>query len=136
MSTRAVGLALVLSVLSSAGCGTAANLVGAGPGKKVPFGGVMRDARGMTEARGGAAPAGPGEEWEPKPHQLVALVLCAADLPLSLVGDVLTWPYTRSYTYINQPNDYLPIQVAPPPPPILVAPPAQVPADGRPQAAP
>ncbi len=138
MSCHAIRVAALLALLPLAGCGTVANLAGAGPGKKVPFGGVRRDVQGVTEARGGAAPAAAGPGWEPKPHQLVALILCAADLPLSLVGDVVTWPYTRTYSYINQPNDYPPLQVAPPPaaPALPVPPAALVPPGGRPRPAP
>lgn len=140
MTSHAIRVALLLSVLSAAGCGTAANLVGAGPGKKVPFGGVAHDVRRLTEVRDGDFTVGwGGHEWEPQPHQRVGLmVLCAADLPLSLVGDVVTWPYARAYTYINQPTDYPPIAVAPPPaaPAFPFRPVTPVPADGRPQTTP
>jgi hypothetical protein len=31
------------------------------------------------------------------------MLLCAADLPFSLLGDVVLWPYTVAYNFINQP---------------------------------
>jgi hypothetical protein len=44
----------------------------------------------------------PTSEPEPRP-QVGPLLLCAADLPLSLVGDVVTLPYTAAYSCVNQP---------------------------------
>jgi uncharacterized protein YceK len=135
MTSHAIRIALLLSVLSTAGCGTAANLVGAGPGKKTPFGGVRHDVRRLTEARDGELTVGwGGREWGLQPHQQAGLmILCAADLPLSLVGDVVTWPYARAYSYINQPTDYPGVVLAAPPaPPAIPLPPAtRVPADGQ-----
>jgi hypothetical protein len=143
MTSHAIRVALLFSVLSAAGCGTAANLVGAGPRKKVPFGGVQHDKRCLSKVRDGELNLGwGGHEWEPQPHQQMGLmVLCAADLPLSLVGDVVTWPYARTYSYINQPTDYPPIGVATPPaapaPPVSPSIPApRVPANGGPPASP
>jgi hypothetical protein len=41
---------------------------------------------------------------EPEQYPQVALmVFCAADLPFSCIGDVVTWPYTAAYSFINQP---------------------------------
>jgi hypothetical protein len=31
------------------------------------------------------------------------MLLYALDLPFSLMGDVVTWPYTAAYSFINQP---------------------------------
>lgn len=116
MTARAIRVAVLFAALSTLGCGTVANLAGAGPGKKAPFGGVKRDLQCLTEAREGAVALGTGQDWEPRPHeQQMLTVLCAADLPFSLIGDVITWPYTRAYTYINEPTDYPPLQVVAPP---------------------
>jgi uncharacterized protein YceK len=123
MTARAIRVALLFAALSTAGCGTAGNLIGAGPGKKVPFGGVRRDVQCLTEVRDGEVTLRTGREWEPLRHeQHLLMVLCAADLPFSLIGDVISWPYTRTYSYINQPNDIPALLVVPPAPPIPVAP--------------
>ncbi len=115
MTARAIRVALLFAVVSSAGCGTAGNLVGAGPGKKVPFGGVKRDLQCLTEVRDGDVALRTGQEWEPSRHEHhLMMVLCAADLPFSLLGDVISWPYTRVYSCINEPTDYPPIQIATP----------------------
>ncbi len=123
MTCRAIRVALLLPALSAAGCGTAANLVGAGPGKKIPFGGVQHDMQCLTKADDGTR-----HPSEAKPYA-VPQFLWAADLPLSFVGDVVTWPYTRAYTYINQPTDYPALLVEPPPgAPAIVPPGAPAPA--------
>jgi hypothetical protein len=81
---RVMGYVALSAVLTSCGCGTMANIEGRrlpspGPsGQEVsrPFGGVRRDI-----------------EWlhsEKSPSNL----LYAADLPLSLVGDLVTLPKT------------------------------------------
>ncbi len=47
--------------------------------------------------------AHPKSESDSEPHPQVApLLLCAADLPFSLIGDIVTWPYTAAYVCINQ----------------------------------
>ena len=113
-TSRAIRAAVVLAVLPLAGCGTAANLVGTWPGQKVPFGGVQRDVRCLNEARDGQLNLTSAQTWEAKDRPQYGLAaLVAADLPLTLVGDVLTWPYCRAYQYINQPTDY-PTFVMPP----------------------
>jgi hypothetical protein len=43
------------------------------------------------------------------------MLCCAADLPLSLIGDIVTWPYTAAYTFINQPVPAPPVVVSTPP---------------------
>jgi hypothetical protein len=116
MTARAIRVALLFAALATLGCGTAGNLIGAGPGKKVPFGGVQRDLQCLTEVRDGEVTLRTGEEWAPLRHeQHLLMLLCAADLPFSFVGDVISWPYTRTYSFINQPTDYPPIQVSAPP---------------------
>jgi hypothetical protein len=133
MTFRTICAALLLSCLSIAGCGTVANLARPGPegGGKVPFGGVHHDLQSIrTAADGGPiSTASPTLETVLSP-QMAHIVLCAADLPLSLLGDVVTWPYTCAYTWINQPVNYPAIILDVPPavptvPPVLpVVPPA------------
>jgi uncharacterized protein YceK len=133
MAVRALRVALLLSGLPIAGCGTVVNLSRSHPeeGAKVPFGGVSQDVRCMKKAadgEGGDRPL-PGSQSEQCGR--VALMLgCAADLPFSLIGDVVTWPYTASYTYINHPIPVPPTTEAPPPPV------AQAKGEGRPERAP
>jgi hypothetical protein len=40
------------------------------------------------------------------------MLFCAADLPFSLIGDVLTWPYAAAYSFINQPIPTPPVTPA------------------------
>lgn len=154
MTVRAIGVAVLLSTLPVAGCGTVANLAHSRPeqGGRTPFGGVERDLACIQQAHAGDAPAKPHRKYgsEQYPHEAMA-VLCALDLPFSLVGDVVTWPYTFTYSRINAPTDYPPVALGPPPtvvpplPPLLpapnAAPPMPIPtppggpaAEGRPQA--
>jgi hypothetical protein len=95
MAFRASCVALLLSILPIAGCGTAANLVRWRPeeGGRSPFGGVRQDVSCIEQASN-------GESDSRTSHKAL---ICAADLPLSFVGDVVTWPYTAAYTFINQP---------------------------------
>lgn len=111
MTSRAIRVALLVPALAAVGCGTASNLIGAGPGKKVPFGGVHHDIRCLNHAADGQF--GGRSEAESYPR-LMTMVLCAADLPLSFVADAVTWPYTCSYTYVNSPTDYPPLLITPP----------------------
>ncbi|WP_168219484.1 hypothetical protein [Limnoglobus roseus] len=83
---------------------------------KIPFGGVKHDMAFVREGIGGGAgkahhPAGSGQS----PGTLAAFV-CAADLPFSLVGDIVTWPYTKAYTRINEPIPYPPVTMSALPP--------------------
>jgi uncharacterized protein YceK len=118
MVCRAIGVALLLASLPIAGCGTVANL--ANPhtedGGHLPFGGVKRDVTKLDQAAHGAY----GYKTPPKDadqHPQVVPALCAAvDLPFSLVGDVLTWPYTATFTFINQPIQVPPMVPGPNPP--------------------
>lgn len=130
MAGRACCAALLLSSLLIAGCGTATNLVEPGPvaGGKTPFGGVQKDERWIEQAsRGELCDKNSRRESKQRP-QVGLMLLCAADWPLSFVGDVLTWPYTASYTFINQPIPTPPVILTPnvpgTPAPEAVMPPA------------
>lgn len=122
MAFRVICVALLLSSLTTAGCGTVANLAvtHSDEGGKTPFGGVRQDVGCIKKAANGElafeAPAHPEPGQRP---QVGLLILCAADLPFSLIGDVLTWPYTATYSFINQPVPVPPVtqepnQVQPP----------------------
>jgi uncharacterized protein YceK len=130
MAFRAIVVTLLLSCLPIAGCGTVANVAGLYPeeGGQSPFGGVRHDVCSIKKAANGEcdSPTNPKAKSEPHP-QTALLVLCAADLPFSLVGDVVTWPYTVAYSFINQPIPSPPVmQAASPPVP-------QATGEGRPQ---
>jgi len=117
MAIRASCAALLLSSLFIAGCGTVSNLVKSDPeeGGKSPFGGVRQDLRCIEKASNGDIGFGTHAKSEPEQYPQVALMMfCAADLPLSLIGDVVTWPYTATYTFINQPTPTPPVTLAPP----------------------
>lgn len=121
MAIRVICAALLLASLPIAGCGTAANLVKCDPGTdgKSPFGGVRHDVMCMKTAGNGDTGCGIQPDSASQQHlQAARTFLCAVDLPFSLIGDLLTWPYTAAYTYINQP--------------VPLPPMAQAPADGRP----
>lgn len=152
MAFRAICVAVLLTTLPVAGCGTAANLVRQGPeqGGVSPFGGVRQDVWCIKNAANGEFGVRTQPKSEAEQHPRVALMLlCAADLPLSLIGDILTWPYTRAYSFINQPVPIPPVtlinlpvtQAIPIPPatqlmPIPIAPATPAPAEGRPQPSP
>ena len=130
MAFRTICLAVVLSILPIAGCGTISNVVRARPdaGGKVPFGGVKHDLWSMKKTANGEFGFGkqPSADSERYPH-LALLIFCAADLPFSLFGDIMTWPYTVVYTYVNQPTPTPPVIIATPDaqsqaPPISAAP--------------
>jgi uncharacterized protein YceK len=106
MAFRAIYVALLLSILPSAGCGTIANLVRPGPeeGGKSPFGGVRQDVACIKQATNGELGYRTHAKSESEQYpQVVLMLVCAADLPFSFIGDVVTWPYTVAYSYINQP---------------------------------
>jgi uncharacterized protein YceK len=131
MAVRALRVALLLSSLPIAGCGTVVNLSKSHPeeGAKVPFGGVSQDVRCMQKAAdGGGGCSTPAKSEAAQCRQAAVMLFCAADLPFSFLADVVTWPYTASYTYINQPIPVPPLTQAPPPPVIQAAA-----AEGRPQ---
>lgn len=105
MTHRAIGVVLLLSTLLIAGCGTVANVARPGPeGGKIPFGGVAHDMSYLQSAANGEGNLGThSEPTATEPPKKGLMVLCAADLPFSFICDVVTWPYTAAYTYINQP---------------------------------
>jgi len=90
--TVLVVLAFMLTTAAS-GCGTMFNLAGEEPWmiglprerQTAPFGGIDNDVRWLSR---GAPP----NEWRPW-----CIAAGAADMPLSLVGDILTLPYTIPY---------------------------------------
>lgn len=151
MTFRAIRVALLLSTLPAAGCGTVTNLVGSHPGGggKVPFGGVRQDVacihKATNEEHGFTTePESDSEKY----RQVAHVLLYAADLPLTLIGDVVTWPYVVAYNVINQPTPVPPVTQAPadgPPQPYALMPqqqpapappPTQLPAGGIPQVPP
>jgi len=131
MAFRANCMVLLLSTLPIGGCGTVANLARSGPeGGKNPFGGVKQDVGCIKQAETGdlGSRTHPKSESEQHP-QIARMLFCAVDLPFSFIGDLVTWPYTATYSYINQP--------IPTPPVILQAPPViQATAADRPQTSP
>ena len=117
MRFRVLCVAVLLSCLSTAGCGTVANLVKPGPaeGGKTPFGGVRQDVWCLKKAATGDCDSKTHPESGSEQHRQVPLMLlCAADLPFSLLGDVVTWPYVVAYSFINQPIPTPPVALAPP----------------------
>src|SRR4051812_28079245 len=99
MAFRTIRVALLLSILPAAGCGTVANLARQKPGQGgvSPFGGVRQDVDCIQKAVNGEGGfrAQPKSESEQSPQRALML-FCVADLPLSLIGDVVTWPYTAA----------------------------------------
>ena len=114
MAFRAFCVALLLSSLAIAGCGTVANLANSHPeeGGTIPFGGVRKDVSCLKNATNGESACEPLPMLE-QCRQAALKVFCAADLPLSAIGDVVTWPYTATYTYINQPTPSPSVTLAP-----------------------
>ncbi|QJX00827.1 hypothetical protein FTUN_8465 [Frigoriglobus tundricola] len=106
MSFRVVSAALLLSSVPIVGCGTVANVARSRPeeGGRVPFGGVKQDMVCIRKAANGdlGFRAHPKSDAEQYP-QLALMCFCAVDLPFSVIGDILTWPYTVSFTLINEP---------------------------------
>jgi uncharacterized protein YceK len=125
MGFRANCVGLLLLTLPLAGCGTVQNTVFTHPddGGKRPFGGIRQDQSCIHKAASGESVFKTDSEQPPQKQkpQAALMMLCAADMPLSLIGDVLTLPYTMTYSYINQPAPLPPITVVPaltvPPPP-------------------
>ncbi len=118
---RITSIAWLLAILPITGCGTIANVVQTNPedGRKDPFGGVRHDVTCIQQAASGeyVFKKHPSAESQQYPRAIL-LLCCAIDLPFSLIGDVVTGPYTAIYSYINQPS---------PVPPLL-----QVPTEGQP----
>lgn len=137
MAFRAICVALLLSSLPSVGCGTVGNLARQGPeqeGGMSPFGGVRQDVSCIQKAANGDC----GCSKSDQNRQVARRLFCAADLPFSLIGDVVTWPYTVTYSYINQPFPIPPVRQAPIPPVTQATAPPVTPstAEGRPQNSP
>jgi uncharacterized protein YceK len=118
MAFRAIRVALLLSILPIAGCGTVANLTQSRPemGGKTPFGGVRQDLDCYDRASRGEGGLRSHHKSESEQYSRRALMLfCAADLPFSFIGDILTWPYAVSYACVNQPSPVPPIIITNPP---------------------
>lgn len=116
MAIRTMYGALLLSSLAIGGCGTVVNVVKPGPveGGKAPFGGVRQDVVWFKTAENGELCLKTPPRSEPEQHPQVALMLLsAADLPFSLLGDLVTWPYVVAYSYINQPVPVPPVAQPP-----------------------
>jgi uncharacterized protein YceK len=115
MAYRAICVALALSSLPVEGCGTVSNLVKPGPeGGKTPFGGVRQDVSCIKKAvNGDAGDKTPSKSESDQYPQMALFMLCAMDLPFTLLGDAVTWPYSVSYTCINEPVPTPPVTVAP-----------------------
>jgi uncharacterized protein YceK len=126
MAFRAICVALLLASLPSPGCGTVANLANSHPeaGGTTPFGGVRHDVYCLKNAANGESGFRPLPNSAPC-RQTARKLFWAADLPLSAIGDVVTWPYTATYTYINQPTPVMPVTLAPTYP-VMQAPPYPV----------
>lgn len=126
MAIRAICVALLLCSLPIAGCGTVANLANSHPetGGTTPFGGLRHDVWCIKKS----------EQCSQAARQL----FWAADLPLSAIGDVVTWPYTATYTYINQPTPTPPVTLAPTYPVLQATtyPATQATTENRPQTSP
>jgi uncharacterized protein YceK len=116
MAYRAVCIALLLVCLPIAGCGTVTNLANTRTeeGGTSPFGGVKQDMACIHKAANGefGVRTHPKSEAEKYP-QAVLMLFCAADLPFSLIADVVMWPYTVSYTCINRPLPTPPVILTP-----------------------
>jgi uncharacterized protein YceK len=144
MGFRAICVALLLSTLPVAGCGTVANLARQKPdsGGVAPFGGVKQDLACIHKSANGEADVGAHPKSEPEQYSKRALVLfCAADLPFSLVGDIVTWPYTVVYSYINRPLPTAPLLLVDTPalpvvPTVPAVPPMPIPLPPLPEALP
>jgi hypothetical protein len=129
MGYRTICVSLLLAILAGAGCGTAANLVKPFPdGGKTPFGGVTHDVGCIDSAANGESGYRTHPQWESEQYrQLACTVFWAADLPLTVVGDVVTWPYTASYSCVNQPVPVPPVIVQGSTPPVTQAMPTDQP---------
>ena len=131
MNVRATTAVLLLACLASAGCGTVANLCTAGPRRAAASPSVASSTTSRTfRNRPAGTPTSRRTARDNYPRTALTL-LCAVDLPFSFVGDVITWPYTASFTYVNQPAPFAPIQILPPLLP--AAAPAEAPPEMRPQ---
>ena len=117
MAYRLTGVAVLLATLPAVGCGTVANLARPGPeaGGKAPFGGVRHDMGSIRRAANGDFAAGADNGLTSEQlGQAARVVVYALDLPLSLIADVITWPYVMAYSIVNQPVPVPPVILAPP----------------------
>ena len=115
MGFRAICVALLLASLPFAGCGTMANLANSRPdeGGRSTFGGVRQDVACIKKASNGEFGFRTHTNSESEQYPQVALMLfCAVDLPFSLIGDVVTWPYTMAYTLVDQPIPTPPVMLS------------------------
>jgi uncharacterized protein YceK len=118
MAFRVMCVALLLASLPLAGCGTVANLTQSRPelGGKTPFGGVRQDLDCYDRASRGEVSLRAHHKSDSEQYSRRALMLfCAADLPFSFIGDLLTWPYAVSYSCVNQPSPVPPVIITDPP---------------------
>jgi uncharacterized protein YceK len=118
MASRTICVALLLTTLPVAGCGTAANLVRQRPGAGgvSPFGGVRHDVWCIRSVANGDSVFQTHPNFMSRRYPQALLMLAsAADLPFSFIGDLVTWPYTAVYTYINQPIPVPPVVITNPP---------------------
>ena len=118
MTVRVIRVALLLASLPIAGCGTVANLARTRveEGGTSPFGGVRQDVACLQKSASGEVGFGANPNSGAAHYPQTALTLfCVADLPLSLIGDLVTWPYTVVYTFINQPIPTPAVVLASPP---------------------
>lgn len=112
MAFRAISVVLLLATLPVAGCGTVANVVKPRPdgSGKDPFGGVRHDLLCIRKAASGEFGFRTHHKSEVEQYpQTILMLFCAMDLPFSLIGDVLMWPYTTAYSVINQPVPTSPV---------------------------
>jgi len=114
MAYRTICVALLLSTLPSAGCGTVVNLARSRSeeGGRSPFGGVRQDVSGIRKAANGEIGFRAHPKLDSEHPQVAPMLFCAADLPLSFIGDIVTWPYTAAYSFINQPIPTPPVTQA------------------------
>ncbi|QEL16766.1 YceK/YidQ family lipoprotein [Limnoglobus roseus] len=100
MTNRQVRAALLLSCFSTAGCGTIANVATRGPehGGMIPFGGVKQDLTFITsDSNLNINQKAPPGTYASR----LSIILTTLDLPLSLVGDIVTWPFVELYALSN-----------------------------------
>jgi uncharacterized protein YceK len=101
MAHRTAWVTLITTLmLLNAGCGTVGNVVSDAPPK--PYGGVLRDCEkiaGLGEPqRNPNAPGLLGDTLLLRSLDSAGtFLLVAIDLPLSVIGDTLTLPYTLNY---------------------------------------
>src|SRR4051794_41045008 len=101
MTFRTICVAVLLSSLPLAGCGTVTNVVRTNPedGGKSTFGGVRQDVACIQKASNGELGFRSHARSDSDRYPQIALMaFCAIDLPFSLIGDIVTWPYAVVYS--------------------------------------